>query len=220
VHPLRLIGAPGCKLICQAAAAEAALDVWSNVKVEGVTVDATRAFCIRHNDGDLHVRRCKLTCRAEPLSHLYSALVAASRQRESVPRVCEGRPAGCLTVEETSIYGDGSMRAVLCQGDGELSDVRVLGGARGHCFWFQVRQECLRRTVCVAAAGGSHATRHVSGRIVGRRPEQLSRAGLRIREGYIREGCFAGEHRTGSKKRRRPIAGSKDCVPAMSDSGP
>lgn len=140
-HPLRLIGAPGCQLLCRRTAAEAALEIWSNVRVEGISMVATRAFCIRHNDGELHLSRCKLTCHSEHLSHLYSALVAAARQRQGTAADLD-RPAGRLTVEETSIAG--SMRAVLCQGDGELVDVRVLGSACGHCFWFQVRQDALR----------------------------------------------------------------------------
>lgn len=104
---------------------------------------AVRSFCIRHNDGDLHLSRCKLTCHSEHLGHLYSALAAAARQRQGTEAGAGGgllsRPAGRLTVEETSIIG--SMRAVLCQGDGELVDVRVLSSACGHCFWFQVRQD-------------------------------------------------------------------------------
>lgn len=157
-HPLRLIGSPGTMLMCRRTAAEAALEIWSNVRLEGVSMVSTRAFCIRHNDGELHVSRCKLTCDSEHLGHLYSALVAAARQRQS-STVDVGRPAGRLTVEETSITG--SMRAVVCQGDGELSDVRVLGSTCGHCFWFQVRQDVLRSQQSVAvqrkrAAEGVH----------------------------------------------------------------
>jgi hypothetical protein len=147
-HPLRLIGAPGSSLLCRRPAAEAALEVWSNVRVEGLCMVATRAFCIRHNDGELHLSRCKLICNAEHLSHLYSAVVAAARQRKGGSAADAGRPAGRLTVEETSITG--SMRAVMCQGDGKLTDVRVLGTARGHCFWFQVRQDECRSQQSVA----------------------------------------------------------------------
>ena len=208
-HPLRLIGSPGCQLLCHRASAEAALEIWSNVRVERISMVATRAFCIRHNDGELHLRRCKLTCRSEHLGHLYSALVAAARQRQS--SAAGDRPAGRLTVEETSITG--SMRAVLCQGDGELEDVRVLGSACGHCFWFQVRQDALRvqqprairRKLTVGGAQTGNS-------VCGSEEVACDEAGGDRRTSCTRSLQGARQPRLHARRRQRSSSGMQNCT--------
>eukprot|EP00892_Ulva_mutabilis_P010222 jgi/Ulvmu1/7572/UM037_0116.1 len=143
-HPLRLIGAVGSTLLCRQHASDAALELWSNVKLEHICVEARRAYCVRHHAGDVTLSRCRLVCNAGRFAHLYSALEAAARQQEgcgtdrSEGDLRANRPAGCLTVEETTISG--AMRAVQCKGDGELHDVRMLQGWGGLCFWFKVQQ--------------------------------------------------------------------------------
>lgn len=142
-HPLRLIGAAGSTLLCRKHSADAALELWSNVKLEGVSVEARRAYCVRHHAGDVTLSRCRLVCDAGRFAHLYSALEAAARQQDgsmdpSISDIGDCRPAGSLTVEETTISG--AMRAVQCRGDGELHDVRMLQGWGGLCFWFKVEQ--------------------------------------------------------------------------------
>lgn len=117
--------------------------MWSNVKLEGICVEAHRAFCVRHHAGDVTLSRCRLICDAGRSAHLYCALVSAARQHDGsrVGGDTDSRaacPAGSLTVEETTISG--ALRAVQCKGDGKLHDVRVLQGWGGLCFWFKVKQ--------------------------------------------------------------------------------
>lgn len=141
-HPLKLIGAAGSTLRCRQHYADAALELWSNVKLECICVEAHRAFCVRHHAGDVTLSRCRLICDAGRFAHLYCAVLAAARQRKE-NRDCKAdmrasRPAGSLTVEETTILG--ARRAVQCKGDGKLHDVRMLQGWGGLCFWFKVEQ--------------------------------------------------------------------------------
>lgn len=142
-HPLRLIGTAGSSLQCRQHYADAALELWSNVKLEGICVEAHRAFCVRHHAGDVTLSRCRLICDAGRSAHLYCALVSAARQQEdsrsgSVTDPRARYPAGSLNVEETTISG--AIRAVQCKGDGKLHDVRVLQAWGGLCFWFKVKQ--------------------------------------------------------------------------------
>lgn len=152
-HPLRLIGAAGSTLLCQKHGADAALELWSNVKLEGICVEARRAYCVRHHAGDVTLSRCRLICDAGRFAHLYCALEAVARHADgnvNPGALAACRPTGTLTVEETTISG--AMRAVQCRGDGELHDVRMLQGWGGLCFWFKVEQTQLAERKVYAAS--------------------------------------------------------------------
>ena len=153
-HPLQILGEPGSTLRCREHQAESALDVHSNVRIEGLCIHAARAACVRHHSGHLQIKGCRLECDPQRFDHLYCALVTLVR-KEHVATHAKRKDE--LSVEATVISG--SLRAVRSAGDGTLRDVRVCYEGSQKLFWFAVAQEPTCGVACavVARLGGDRS---------------------------------------------------------------
>lgn len=135
-------------LRCRQQQAESALDVRSNVRLDGLTIHASRSACVRQHSGCLAISNCRLECNPQRFDHLYCALVTLVRAQHVGPCASGGAE---LSVEATVIAG--SLRAVRCVGDGALRDVRVAYEGSQKMFWFAVAQQPPSSVPCPLAAG-------------------------------------------------------------------
>ncbi len=127
-------------------------------KLTNLTIAATRAPCVVHRRGRLHIERCQLLCEPQGLPHLVAPLVtvasslppsrASSPAPGATPNISAAAPslplrgaagavgAGRLTVAECRFLGGSA--AVQCCGTGGLDAVRVVYEAHAAFFFLEV----------------------------------------------------------------------------------
>lgn len=94
-HPLHIIGHAGAVLTCNSCTS--ALHVHANTMLEGFRIQATKAACVTHHAGRLHLHTCHLICDTRRLDHLYFALIthAAARANATTANAAK-HPSGAV----------------------------------------------------------------------------------------------------------------------------